>query len=506
MSRRLSGLPFPLGFPAAAMAKTPVKAASKSRGGKRPQADQSELDLYRVEAAPAKLLFLEVLTRDIHRTRAILDLVDNSVDGAIRLRGIPRPDIVLTATEKKRYQGLRIDLRCTPTEFSINDNCGGITVDVARHYAFRFGYDKSDEEKAHMPEKGSRIGLFGIGMKRALFKLGTEFHVESTTPSSHFVLDLNAEQWLKSSDWHMKFTDFGEKPAVKREVGTRVKVAPLHPAVRDDFSRPEYGTELLEEIQLALQEFLQRGLAMTVTAGKGNPKTVEAQAREAKLYAGAGITPFADRFSIADSATNGVKKPDVSVRMFVGVGDQSLADAGWYVFCNGRLIEGPGQDEVTGWGVEEPTRIPKYHNQFDRFYGFVYMDCDDPERLPWNSMKTGLAEDNDLYRGVRQRMILAMRPVIDMLNDRRKEEKLPAEVRVIEAALTSAKPVALAAVKSSEKFRYPEAPPVNEAAVTVKFTRPAAEIEVALRRFKVKKANRAAELAFEEWLRLTRGS
>jgi hypothetical protein len=42
-----------------------------------------------IQASPTKELFISMLVRDIELTPAIVDLVDNSFDGAIRLRGHP---------------------------------------------------------------------------------------------------------------------------------------------------------------------------------------------------------------------------------------------------------------------------------------------------------------------------------------------------------------------------------------------------------------------------------
>ena len=43
-------------------------------------------DPNRVEAAPEKLFFVSMLTKDIEMIPAIADLVDNSVDGAKQVR------------------------------------------------------------------------------------------------------------------------------------------------------------------------------------------------------------------------------------------------------------------------------------------------------------------------------------------------------------------------------------------------------------------------------------
>src|SRR5437660_12286247 len=110
-----------------------------------------------INAAPTKEFFISMLGRDIELSRAIADLVDNCIDGARRIR----PD--------ESYGGLRIGLTLGRARFSITDNCGGIDVDLARNYAFRFG------RPAQMPPTPRSVGQFGGGMKRALFKLCKHF-------------------------------------------------------------------------------------------------------------------------------------------------------------------------------------------------------------------------------------------------------------------------------------------------------------------------------------------
>ncbi len=88
-----------------------------------------------VDARPEKRFFVEMLTRDIEFAPAVIDLVDNSVDGAKRLRPDAESDDPEAAT---RFDGLRVDLKLTPECFEIHDNCGGFSREVAVEYAFRF--------------------------------------------------------------------------------------------------------------------------------------------------------------------------------------------------------------------------------------------------------------------------------------------------------------------------------------------------------------------------------
>jgi hypothetical protein len=123
-----------------------------------------------IDVSPTKDLFITMLVKDIDLIDAIVDMVDNCVDGARRIRG------------KEDYEGLWVRIDVAGDHFTIDDNCGGIPVDVARRYAFKFGRPEGAEPTPHS------VGRFGIGMKRALFKLGRQFSIESTAKSSHFSL------------------------------------------------------------------------------------------------------------------------------------------------------------------------------------------------------------------------------------------------------------------------------------------------------------------------------
>ena len=145
-----------------------------------------------VVADPTKDFFIHMLTRDIGLSRSILDLVDNCIDGALGVRG------------DNRFDGLNVTLVVDPDRFSIDDNCGGIPLDVARKYAFRFGRPPEAERTRHS------IGQFGVGMKRALFKLGSSFRIESTTQASRFVLQEDVDKWITRQSWNFEFSEIEE--------------------------------------------------------------------------------------------------------------------------------------------------------------------------------------------------------------------------------------------------------------------------------------------------------
>jgi len=111
-----------------------------------------------VDAKPVKSFFVSMLTRDISLEDAILDLLDNCVDGILRTKKRPN--------KSKPYSGCWAHITFDKDEFLISDNCGGIPWNL-HDYAFRMG---RAPKRPSDPSGG--VGVYGIGMKRAIFKIG----------------------------------------------------------------------------------------------------------------------------------------------------------------------------------------------------------------------------------------------------------------------------------------------------------------------------------------------
>jgi len=231
-----------------------------------------------IDANPTKELFISMLTRDVSLRDAIGDLLDNSVDGALALR----PD--------GNYKGLKveIELDVEKDHFRITDNCGGIPVSVARDHAFRFGRSEGAVTTGHS------VGVFGIGMKRALFRLGKWFKVESIAKDSSFVMEVDVEKWKQDTkeesaretndqdngkernkeNWQFNFSRFEEDleqeyPEEKR--GTIVTVAKLNDVVLETFRIKNDISKLIEELQREHLYSIDKGLEITI-----NKKRLEA--------------------------------------------------------------------------------------------------------------------------------------------------------------------------------------------------------------------------------------
>src|SRR5256885_1297493 len=119
-------------------------------------------------AYPKKKFFLEMFTRDISLEDCILDLIDNSIDSFIRTRNIDISANLLNPGSSSNGQKSdplpKIELSFSDTEFKINDKCGGISRKAALEEVFNFGHTSNYAT--------GQLGAYGIGLKRAIFKIG----------------------------------------------------------------------------------------------------------------------------------------------------------------------------------------------------------------------------------------------------------------------------------------------------------------------------------------------
>ena len=437
-------------------------------------------DPNRIEADPTKDLFIQMLVKDIPLTRAIIDLVDNSVDGARALKG------------SGSYSKLFVHLHTTKDSFTIVDNCGGIPIRVAREYAFRFGRPSDMPLELQTPHS---VGQFGVGMKRAIFKMGRYFNVKSTTATSHFEIDEDVDEWKQREKWDFRFKVLNEggKQSQKTVLGTTIKVTKLLSSVAEDLTSDLFLRSLMSELADAHEIAIGRGLDIRIN-GSAVPH------KAPKLYNSTQIHPARLTARKVEAGTK------IEIVIYAGIAQSNPDEGGWYVYCNGRLILRADGSTTTGWGEKVIAKIPKYHPQFARFRGYAFLDCDKPALLPWNTTKTGVDADSVLYQGVRREMILLMKPVIDLLNamhreDRRPKKPLQSMVDAMDRNLKTH--VLLSSIKKNGTFTWPkpqEAPPPET--IDIKYKKPKAKVERLKKFFKVKKADDVGEKTFDYVYRL----
>ncbi len=343
---------------------------------------------------PTKSFFVRMITRDITLEDCILDLIDNSIDGAWKAEG-GRPASLDQEADLSSY---KIDLVVKPNEFSVTDNCGGIPLSEAQEYAFTFGRRDIDEGDDFS------IGVYGIGMKRAVFKMGRDIAINSTffdedqDALDAYRVPINVTEWLKpknEADW-----DF---PIYEAKAGT---VAGVHLVVKDlttetsaEFGSPSFLRELKKILGRDYTLHLHYGLKITLN---GAPIT----GASLLLRSGGDYHPIRTKRSID------VGDGKVQIEIIAGMGapppetnaaDEANGDErwGWYVICNGRVVLAGDKTAAAGWGTEG---WPQWHGQYNGFIGIVLFSSADADLLPLTTTKRSIDTTSTVFRSARPNM------------------------------------------------------------------------------------------------------
>lgn len=344
-----------------------------------------------INASPTKAFFVEMLTRDIELEDAILDLLDNCIDGIHRLKQQELDDHEIS------YEGFYAKIVITETSFEIQDNCGGIPLTTAQNYAFRMGRPQEHS----IDENFYTIGTYGIGMKRAIFKMGQESQVVSVHKDDAFQV-VFSQSWLsQDSEWDLPLEDIERED---KEEGTCIKVTNLYPAISKQFNSQSGALlgSLSKRISQHYSFIIQKGFNVYLNASKILP-----QKNYLLLDQDYGnneedneISPFLYRGS----------RDDVEISLAIGfsrktISEEELEDeilgkrrsseeAGLTIICNDRVVVYCDKTRLTGWG--EAT-VPNYHPQFIAITGIVHFRSKNARALPLTTTKRGIDASSDIY-------------------------------------------------------------------------------------------------------------
>jgi len=420
-------------------------------------------------ASPTKSFFITLIVRDVNITDCLKDLIDNSIDGIVRHS---------SGTSLKRF---KISLKVKAGEFEIHDNCGGIELDIAQRHAFRFGKPDADVER-----NKPIAGRYGIGMKRAIFKLGDKVKIETQALKSRFAMSIDVPAWEKDDTmpWHFDIQDAeAHAKAPLEKTFTRISITGLHKEVGEEFGDALFRTRLLRGLEFAYADRIRHGLTLTLNDAVAQPQRME-------LLYSSKVKPL-----VRSESLDGVR-----MRYFIGLCAQdedemkAVEFAGWYIFCNNRLLVAADKSIATGWGKE--NKNPSFHPQFNQFRGYVFFESNDTDRLPWNTAKNQLNTESPAYRAAKPKLAAALREVADFLNDR-KEARSKEDLRY-DKPLDSAKLVSIWNLRSSQHFRVsvPKSDP-KEKIKRISYDRPAWMVERAMESLGVDTVKEVGEETFD---------
>lgn len=342
---------------------------------------------------PTKRFFVSMLTRDIDLADALLDLIDNCVDGATRqLKG--------KVDKAHAYDGFEAELRLSSKSFDISDNCGGIPEDAIED-AFLLGRPKLNKDK-NLPT----IGMYGIGMKRAIFKIGKEAVVESYADDGAHAVTYD-EEWLRPDNekWDLPI----EKIKNRKTKGVTIIVPTLKPEIARQFGNEQFQNTLRNKISEHFGYLMQKGFVVRVNGQKVPQRTLQLYTSDiSKKF---GIRPYdfeADEDGVNIRVTVGFFRPLASIEDVDEAAERPIGSeqAGISVICNDRVVLENDTSLRTGWG---DGAVPKFHPQFRGIAGFIIFSTNSPEKLPISTTKRELEVGADIFLHARQACMEGLR-------------------------------------------------------------------------------------------------
>jgi hypothetical protein len=391
----------------------------------------------KADATPEKRLFISLITRDIPLVAAFLDLIDNSINAAVE----PYADRLLSARDYDRVlhddsivPTVEITLRISPDSIEIRDTAPGISAEIAKDHVFKFGRGSNESHS------GDRLSVYGVGLKRAIFKLGNKITMRSDHVAGGFDLKLDVAAWAKLTDQPWTFDISPRHPAKAEACGTTITVRELHDEVKRRLADGVFESQLRDTISKTYAFYLAKFVNVFVEKTKVEGVDI-----------GIGTNHTSQEFKVGD----------VSCSITAGIGTPqggSFRDrsSGWFVLCNGRSVISADKSALTGWaGAGLPIFQPKHRP----FLGTVFFVSRDAEQLPWTTTKSGINEDSAIWQEAKRHMVTVGRAVVSFLDSRYTEEGTEVPSTDLQDVAGPRMSVIAAAVSERRSFVPPKRPP-----------------------------------------------
>lgn len=363
--------------------------------------EKRPLDSKNIFGGPTKRFFVSMLPRDIKLEDAILDLIDNCVDGAMRQQKHKR-------NRQNPFKGYFARLTLSSNSFEITDNCGGIPEGYVEG-AFTLGRPKIDQD-SELPT----IGMYGIGMKRAVFKIGNEALVQSNSKDGFFEV-VYSRDWLNpdNDEWYLPIE---HSPTKKADKGVTITVTDLKKEIGKSFNNDAFLNRLKAEISEHYGYLIQKGFSVAINGEELIPKTLKLKFQKHSTVEAIRPFDYVATFDGVDiKVTVGFFRPlakedEIDAEL---EGPKEKDVAGVSVVCNDRVILLADRSMKTGWG---DGGVPKFHPQFRSIAGLIVFSSSHAEKLPINTTKRDLDVGSDVYLKARKALMEGLKTFTNFTN------------------------------------------------------------------------------------------
>jgi hypothetical protein len=425
---------------------------------------------------PTKGLFIDVLTRDLNIQDCILDLLDNSVDSYARNNASGRKEIKIIINK---------DL------FEVYDSCGGIALDKLEKEVFRIGL-------SHKTGDISTIGMYGIGLKRAMFKIGKEILFETDDGMHYAKLDMNVDSWLAKEDsWEWPLIAEESKLTAEDAKYTRITITNINEEVGEVFDNAAFINTLIKHISVYYSMIIEHKIDFFVN-------DIKIDKFELKIKMEQDIEP-SQKYIEYDGVT-------IRVLCWIQAKDvkrtaREITSRGWNIFMNDRLILLDDTSTLTGW-TGEKDQLPRFHQIYNDFRGLVFLNTNYPSKLPINTPKNSFNTETKIYKMLIDKMIDVAKPIIGYLSKKYSEPKgeidnkeLELETDIAKEQTDNVKVVTLQEIERQEKTFKPPVFKTRPVAVSIQYRKPKDEADAVKKYLGVTTYGEVGKMTFDHFVK-----
>jgi hypothetical protein len=335
---------------------------------------------FKVRSGVAAQYLVNMLTRDVTTLESVFDLIDNALDAARDFRLNATSAVELDSYGlPKSYADFHVKLTFTETSILISDNCAGITEDVLRNRTFVIG---------SMSQHPFGIGYFGIGLKRALFRLGEKYRLETDTGSFAAFADFDYDV-IGAADASFTATT----KATTGKPSTVIRIDRLREGVAHEIGQSDFVENLSTELSRRYGIFIGKGYGIFVNDspvpafGPGIRQKGPVRPRSKSLNFDGSVQIYIDSGMHEDYRRSNEKRTG-------RVKNSALTDQfGWYFVCNDRIVQVAAREPALGWTA-------RWHQEYYGFVGWVRFVAKDAKDLPWNTKKTAIDPTMPAFREI----------------------------------------------------------------------------------------------------------
>ncbi len=327
------------------------------------------------------------LTTDISVLESIFDLIDNSIDAA-------RDHLLTQKIEVDKY-GLpndyskyNISIRFDDKSISILDNCLGMDEFVLTQQAFI---------TANVSDHKFGIGHYGLGLKRALLKFGSQYAMSSDTGNIAFKMHFNAEMiagnlLLVASEYEST----GRRKTLFIVTGIKKHIA-------FEFKSRPWFENAVKMLKIRYAIYTAKGLKLSITNSYSHEHvkiswTIPSLRTDAKFQPVSMPLKVDDVDIYIDSGIHHEYYFKKENKDSLTKNKELTNDFGLYFICNDRVIVAASTATEHGWKT-------KWHSEYNGYICVVRFVSPDSSKMPWNTIKTALKTDGSMLMEVKGKLL-----------------------------------------------------------------------------------------------------